>query len=80
MIKLKLTNKSCAPILMVRILSFYNKNTTKQEGIMVGKNEDDCMPINVEKVAPLFFCFVVDAFVKLTSRSLNKKITLRLRD
>ena len=47
---------------------------------MVGKNEDDCMPINVEKVAPFLFCFVVDAFVKLTSRSLNKKITLRLRD
>ena len=46
---------------------------------MVGKNEDDCMPINVEKVAPFFFV-VVDAFVKLTSRSLNKKITLRLRD
>ena len=74
MIKLKLTNKSCAPILMVRILSFCphnrsqkvrfikrqqnfisnsehwkyrkrtTKNTTKQEGIMVGKNEDDCMP------------------------------------
>ena len=40
----------------------------------MGKNEDDRMPINVEKVAPVFFGFVVDAFVvKLSQRSLNKR-------
>ena len=102
MIKLKLTNKSCAPILMVRILSFcpHNRsqklrfkkkgnktsspivntgntvkgqetNTTKQEGIMAGKNEVN----KCRKSCPVFcFCFVVDAFVvKLTPRSLNKR-------
>lgn len=41
---------------------------------MVGKNEDDCMPINVEKVAPFFFWCFCEVNVKILEQKNHVEI------